>query len=167
MMNTVKVIAVTTLFAALSQQAVAENRTPAEMALPVSPDYRAVDVDAARGAQFVWVHKIEGRDSAGNIRVLFSDMQGALLPLEKLNQAENLINPVEARNQGIYSELQLTLANNLLSVSANGMKRMPLPQGINRNVVLQGDLNISKFELSSNGMTLQGAHKEQVALLNR
>ncbi len=166
-MNSVKVFAATALFAACSYQAVAENRTPAEMALPVSPDYRNVDVDATRGAQFVWVHRIEGRDNAGNSHVLFSDMQGALLPLEQLNKAEHLINPLDVSNKGTYRALQLTLADNMLSVGANGMKRMPLPQGVNRNVALQGDLTISKFEVSSNGLTLQEQSREQLALLNR
>ena len=164
-MNTVKLITLTALLSSLSTQVMAENRTPAGMALPISPDYRSVDVDATGGARFVWVQQIEGRDEAGNTRVLFSDLQGALLPLGKLHKAAQLINPAEAINEGTFHELHLTLADNMLSVAAGGMKRNPLPQGVSRHVLLQGNLNISNFAISRNDMLLQGAHQEQLALL--
>jgi hypothetical protein len=164
-MSAVKLIAVAALFAGFISSTMAENRTPTELAETIAPDYRAVDVSASNGAKFVWVQRIEGRDSAGNTRLLFSDLQGALLPLQQLHQADHLINPQEVRNKGTYSELQLTLASNMLTVSGNGMKRTPMPQGMQRNVVLEGDLEISKFDVSSSGLKLQGKKLEQLAML--
>jgi hypothetical protein len=101
-----------------------------------------MEADAARGAQFVWVHRIEGRDEAGNSRVLFNDMQGALLPLGQLGQADRLINPREAGNRGKYHELQLTLAGKMLSVNDKGMQHLPLPQGLGRHMVLRRKIEI-------------------------
>ena len=165
MMNALRLTASAALLAGIASNAIAENRTPANLAETISPDYRAIDVSASKGEKFVWVQRIEGRDSAGNKQLLFSDLQGALLPLEKLHKADHLINPQEVRHKGTYSELQLTLAGNMLSVSSKGMKRTPMPQEMKRHVVLQGDLEISRFEVSSNGLTLQGKQKEQLALL--
>ncbi len=164
-MNAVRLIAGAALFTGLASSTMAENRTPEHLAETISPDYRALDVSASSGEKFVWVQRIEGRDSAGNTQLLFSDLQGALLPLEQLQQADHLINPQEVRNKGSYSELQLTLAGNMLTVSGNGMKRTPVPQAMQRHVVLRGDLEISNFEVRSNGLKLQGKQLEQLAML--
>ena len=165
-MQRVKIIAAT-LLAALAQQAMADNRTPAELAQPISPDYRSMDSSAQDGAQFVWVQRIEGRDSNGNIQLLFDDMQGALLPLEHLSQADRLINPQQVDHKGKYRELQLQLAPRVLTVSGSGMKRMPLPQGLEQRVVLQGELEVTKFEVSSRGISLQPESQARLALLHR
>ena len=165
-MRSVKIIA-TTLLGLLAQQAVADNRTPAELAQPIRPDYRAMDVSAKDGAQFVWVQRIEGRDSDGNTQLLFDDMQGALLPISQLSQADRLINPQQVNHKGKYQELQLQLAPRALTVSARGMKRSPLPDGIHRKMVLNGDIEVTKFEVSSRGLSLQPESQGKLALLNR
>lgn len=166
-MKSLKLIAATALLGAISLQAVAENRTPAELALPIKPDYRNMDVSASEGAKFVWVQRIVAQDSQGNTQLLFDDMQGALLPLDQLSHAARLINPQQVSQKGQYDELHLQLGSRMLSVSAKGMKRTPLPQGLERNVVLQGRIEVSKFKVSNRELSLKAKPTAQLASLNR
>ena len=147
-MSLVKLIAGAALLAALSPQALAE-------------------VPAASGSQFVWVLSIEGRDHSGNTQLLFDDMRGALLPLDQLSHADRLINPQLVGVEGSYKELQLRLAPRVLTVSANGMQRSPLPTHLEQGVVLQGGIEVSRFEVRSHGLHLQPKSQGSLALLTR
>lgn len=165
-MRRVTIIAAT-LLSVLAHQAVADNRTPAKLAQPIKPDYRAMDVLVSPGAQFFWVQRIEGRDSSGNTQLLFDDMRGALLPMDQISHVDRLINPQQVTHKGKYDELRLQLAPRTLTVSASGLKRSPLPGGMAPSVVLQGAIEVSKFEVSSNGLSLQAESQDRLALLAR
>jgi hypothetical protein len=165
-MNTAKCVAATALFAVFAQQAVAESIAPATPPSS-STNFQTSRTNATSRSQFVWVQRIEGRDSHGNTRVLFSSLQGALLPLERLHQAAQLINPRETKHQVHYSELTLQLAGHLLTVSNGNMQRTSLPQGMSRNMVLRGSVEASETGLNSTDITIHKPSTEQVALLNR
>jgi hypothetical protein len=166
-MHAVKYLAAAALIAGFTQHAAAENRTPAALAETITPNYRSDDTTTTTGSHFVWVNRIEGRDSAGNIHVLFEDLRGALLPVAQLHQADRLINPVRVKHKGVYTELQLQLAANLLTVSSNGLARSPLPHGLARKMKLHGKVEVSRFEISSKGLSLHTVNGTQLALLNR
>lgn len=166
-MNTaMKLISTSALFFGLSQVVMADNRTPAELAETISPSYRSGDMQSGNGSQFVWVKRIEGHDSNGNKQVLFSDLQGALIAVNKLSQADRLINPVSVKKKGSYQNLHLQLADKMLTVSKGGMKQQPLPKGLSTQVVLRGKLEVNKFEVSASGFTMQQAEGQKLALLN-
>ena len=165
MKTAINFISTAALFAAVAGNAVAENRTPAELAETISPSYRSADMHNSNGSQFVWVKSIEGHDSNGNKHVLFNDKQGALIAVNKLTQADRLINPVNVEKKGRYQQLHLQLADNMLTVSANGMKQQPLPNGITSEVVLHGELEVNKFEVSASEFILL-PQEQSLAMLN-
>ncbi|MDH5786042.1 MAG: hypothetical protein OEZ16_10620 [Chromatiales bacterium] len=162
-----KLIVASTLMALVSASALAEYRTPAEIALPIKSDYRTSDVVAKEGTHFIWVERIEGRDSQGNMHLLFDDFHGALLPVEHLSRADRLINPQQVSQRGHYDSLRLHLGAKMLVVSANGMKHIPLTKEYGRSVELKGGIDVSKFEVSSNGLNLQKEQLERLALLTQ
>ena len=144
----------------------ADNRVPAELIETISPGYRMGDMKSTKGTQFVWVNRIEGQDSDGQMQVLFSDRRGALLPLSELTRANKLINPLSVKQKGRYQKLHLQLANKTLSINSTGMKQLPLPNGISTSMVLHGQLEINKFEVSASEFSLQQPVAQTVALLN-
>ena len=166
MKTAIKFISTAALLVGFTQLAMADNRTPAELAETISPNYRNGDMTAANGSQFIWVKSIEGHDSNGDKHVLFSDKQGALIAVNKLTQADRLINPVSVEKKGRYQELHLQLADNMLTVSKGGMKQQPLPNGITTHVVLHGELEVNKFEVSASEFSLQQAEGQSLAMLN-
>ena len=119
------------------------------------------------GAQFVWVTAIKGRDSNGSERVLYSNLQGSLLPVDKLAQAKQLIKPDADAPHGNYGELTLQLANKLLTVSRNGIEQGPLPKHLSTEVRLDGQLQIreEKQALATNSPAHQQADHHTLALL--
>ena len=165
MKTAMKLITTAALFAAVAGNAVAENRTPAELAETISPSYRSADMQNHKGSQFVWVKSIEGHDSNGDKHVLFNDKQGALMDINKLTQADRLINPVNVEKKGRYQQLHLQLADNMLTVSANGMTQQPLPHTITSEVVLHGELEVNKFEVSASEFSLL-SQEQSLAMLN-
>ena len=165
-MNTaMKLISTSALFFGLSQVAMADNRTPAELAETISPSYRSGDMQSGKGSQFVWVKRIEGHDSNGDKHVLFNDRQGALVAINKLTQADRLINPVNVEKKGVYQDLHLQLADKMLTVSKGGMKQQPLPNGLSTQVVLHGELEVNKFDVSASEFRMQ-PKEQSVAMLN-
>ncbi len=166
MKTAIKIISSAALFVGFSQLAMADNRTPADLAETISPSYRSADMQATDGSQFVWVKRIEGHDSNGNKQVLFNDLQGALIAVNKLAQADRLINPVSVEKKGSYQDLHLQLADKMLTVSKGGMKQQPLPKGLSTKVVLHGKLEVNKFEVSASEFTMQPAKGQKLALLN-
>ena len=166
MKNVIKLTATAALLAGLSFNAMADNRTPADLAETISPSYRSGDMKSSNGSQFVWVKRIEGHDSNGDKHVLFSDKQGALIPVNELTQANRLINPVNIDQKGRYQELHLQLAEQMLTVDKAGMKQQPLPNGISAQVVLHGELEVNKFEVSASDFSLQPATEQSLAMLN-
>ncbi len=166
MKTVIKFISGATLLIGFSQLAMADNRTPADLAETISPSYRSGDMKAASGSQFVWVKRIEGHDSNGHKQVLFNDRQGALIPVNKLTQADRLINPVNVEKKGRYQQLHLQLADKMLTVSKGGMKQQPLPNGITTQMVLQGKLEVNEFEVSAREFSLQQPKGQSLALLN-
>lgn len=165
MKHLLKLATSTVLLAGFTHSAMADNRVPADMTESIAPGYRSGDMQSHTGKQFVWVRQIEGRDSEGRTRILFHDLQGALLPLDELAQANKLINPLRVEYKGRYHELTLQLADTMLSIDSTGMKRQPLPHGISTKVVLRGQLEVDKFEVSSNGLTLQPTETQKLARL--
>ncbi len=147
--------------------AAAADRAPAELPETFTPSYRNGDISVTSGTHYVWVKRIEGRDSEGNRQVLFNDLQGALLPLERLNHATQLINPLRSEVKGRYQELRIQLAEQMLTIDSRGMKHSPLPSGLKRTFTLAGELEISKSEVSTQGMKLQPASHNQLALNHR
>ena len=165
MKTAIKLISTAALLVGFTQVAMADNRTPAELAETISPSYRSGDMQSTNGSQFVWVKRIEGHDSNGDKHVLFNDMQGALIPVNKLTQADRLINPLSVDKKGRYQELHLQLADKMLTVIKGGMKQQPLPNGITTQVVLHGELEVNNFEVSSSEFSLQ-PKVQSVAMLN-
>ena len=166
MKTAIKLISSAALLVGFTQVAMADNRTPAELAETISPSYRSADMQASNGSQFVWVKRIEGHDSNGDKQVLFSDPQGALIAVNKLTQADRLINPVNVEKKGRYQELHLQLADNMLTVSKGGMKQQPLPNSISSEVVLHGELEVNKFEVSASEFSLQQVDGQSLAMFN-
>ncbi len=154
MKNVIKLSTTAALLLSASQVTFAENRVPAELAANISPEYRSGDMQAAIGKKFVWVKRIEGRDRNGNVQVLFNEPKGALIPMDKLTDAHKLINPSRIEKKGPYSELRLQLADTSLTLEKAGMKHQPLPTNIASNLVLRGKVEVKKFEVSSNGLSL-------------
>ena len=167
MKQSIKSIATIALLSALSHSAVADNRVPADLAETISPNYRSGDMRSHAGSKFVWVKRIEGRDSQGNTHLLFSDLQGALLPIEKLSMAGELINPLKVQLKGNYQGITLQLADSMLNIDKRGMKRLSLPTDMATDVLLHGELVINQFEVSSNELTLLPSAAKSVALLER
>ena len=166
MKHATKTIATIALLSALTHSAVADNRVPENMTQTISPSYRTGDMKSQSGSQFVWVKRIEGLDAQGNMHLLFSDLQGALLPIEKLTTAAKLINPLKVKQKGNYQQLRLQLADSMLNIDKRGMKRLSLPTGIATEVLLHGELEIGDFEVSANELTLQPTRIKSVALLD-
>ncbi len=161
MKNVIKYSTITALLFGFTHVALAENRVPSELEAAISPDYRNGDMQISNGEKFVWVKRIEGHDSDGNTHVLFNDDKGALVRLDKLAQAHTLINPSRVEKKGYYSELQLQLGDNSLTLDKAGMTQQPLPTNIAGNMTLHGQVEVKKFEVSSNGLSLKrpDAHK--------
>ena len=161
-----KLITAATLLVGFTHGAMADNRTPEQLVETISPSYRSSDMKTTQGTQFIWVKRIEAYDRYGKKHQLFSDKQGALLPLDKLNQANNLINPQSVEHKGYYRNLQLQLADQMLTVNKTGIQQHPLPKGIATQVVLHGELEVDEFEVSASGFTLQPSKGQSVAMLN-
>ncbi len=154
MNNVIKFSTIATLIMGFSSAAMAENRVPAELAATITPEYRINDMKTTQGKQFVWVKQIEGRDENGKVHVLFNEPQGALLPMDKLTEAHKLINPSRVEKKGAYRELNLQLDEASLTMGETGMTYQPLPMDIDTNLVLRGQVNVKKFEVSSKGLSL-------------
>lgn len=120
------------------------------------------------GSQFVWVTAIKGRDAQGSERVLFSDLQGTLLPVEKLAQAKQLIKTNSDTPDGNYGDLRVQLADKLLTVSKAGMQQRPLPQHLSTEVRLDGQLQIGgeKRALVAGTAASQVVGSRRLALLH-
>lgn len=161
MKNVIKYSTIAALLFGFTHAALADNRVPAELAATISPDYRNGDMQISTGEKFVWVKRIEGHDSDGNTQVLFNDDKGALVRLDKLTEAHTLINPSRVEKKGYYRELQLQLGDSSLTLDKAGMKQQPLPTDIASNMALHGQVEVKKFEVSSNGLSLNlpDAHK--------
>lgn len=154
MTNVIRAITAAVLLAGISQSAIADNRVPAELAETISPSYRSGNINSSSGTQFVWVKRIEGRDSEGRKQLLFSDQQGALLPLNQLSHVNKLINPLNVEKKGNYQKLQLQLADKILTINNKGMAQQPLPNGVAPNMLLRGKLEINKFEVIATNLRL-------------
>ena len=165
MKTAVKLITTAALLVGFTHGAMADNRTPSDLAETISPSYRSGDMNSSNGSQFVWVKRIEGHDSNGNKHVLFNDRQGALIAINKLTQADRLINPVNVEKKGVYQDLHLQLADKMLTVSKGGMKQQPLPNGLSTQVVLHGELEVNKFDVSASEFRMQ-PKEQSVAMLN-
>lgn len=163
-MNTLTRLAAVALLAGFTQHAAAQGSVAAELSQTVSPNIHSETDGSA--SQFVWVKRIEGRDRAGLLRVLFTDLEGALLPIDQLSKADRLIDVEDAHNHGRYHDLKLQLGTTVLSVNRDGMHRTPLPQGIASEMVLRGDVEVNASRISSNGLQLQAAKGAQLALLD-
>jgi len=157
------------VLASFAQAAMADNRAPPELMANITPGYRTGDMQSNSGTQYVLVKRIEGRDSAGNKQVLFSDQQGALLPVTELSQASKLINPVSIEKKGDYHDLQLQLGDDILALQQDGMKRQSRPSGMATQVALLGKIQVHKFEVLASGLSLQqpgSKHGKMAVALN-
>lgn len=166
MNNVIKLSAIAALVMG-STYALAENRVPAELAATITPDYRTSDMHTTQGERFVWVKRIEGRDANGNVQVLFDEPQGALLPMDKLTEAHKLINPSRVENKGSYRELNLQLDEASLAMEKSGMTYQPLPTEIATNLVLRGQVEVEKFNVSTNGLSLVMPASHKLAKLDK
>lgn len=166
MNNVIKFSTIATLIMGFSSSVLAENRVPAELAATITPEYRVSDMKTTEGKQYVLVKRIEGRDESGKVHVLFNEPQGALLPMEKLTEAHKLINPSRVEKKGAYSELHLQLDEASLAMGVTGMSYQPLPMDIDTNLVLRGQVDVKKFEVSSNGLSLVVPASHKLAKLN-
>ncbi|MEN8168804.1 MAG: hypothetical protein ABFS08_01100 [Pseudomonadota bacterium] len=154
MTSVIRALTATALLAGISHSAIADNRVPEKLAETISPSYRSGNINSSSGTQFVWVKRIEGRDSEGRKQLLFSDQQGALLPLNRLSHANKLINPLKVEKKGHYQKLRLQLADKMLTINNNGMVQQPLPNGVTSNMLLRGGLEINKFEVIATNLRL-------------
>lgn len=81
-MNTITRVAAVALLAGFTQLAAAQGSVTAELSQTVSPNIHSDTGSSA--SPYVRVKRIEGRDRAGLLRVLFNDLEGALLPVGQL-----------------------------------------------------------------------------------
>lgn len=163
MNKVIKFSTIAALIMGFSNATLAENRIPAELAATITPDYRASDMQTAPGMKYVWVKRIEGRDANGKVQVLFNEPQGALLPMDKLTEAHKLINPARVEKKGPYSELHLQIDEASVAMEKTGMSYQPLPMDMDTNLVLRGEVEVKKFEVSSNGLSLVVPASHKVA----
>lgn len=157
MIRTVKISAAAILLSAVAQTAMAENRVPDELRATITPAYRTGDMSSSSDTRYVLVKRIEGRDSAGNRHVLFSDSQGALLPVLELARAGMLINPVGIEQKGDYTDLQLQLDDRVLALDEHGMKSEQLPANLATQMALNGKIAVHKYEVAAAGLSLRQA----------
>jgi hypothetical protein len=164
MHNAIKILTSTAVLAALVPAARADNFPPAKPPASMSSSNHHDGTENPGGNRFVWVQRIEGRDSAGNTQLLFSDRDGSLLALHELSRAGRLIDPLRVTTPGEYTELQLHLADTMLSIDHTGLKRLPLPPGITSQMVLRERLTIHPLTVSTSDLTLHTLPAPQVAL---
>ncbi len=126
------------------------------------------DRDNHIGSQFVWVTAITGNNEAGEETVLFSNWQGALLPLAQLSQADRLIKSQGSAPQGTYNSISMQLANKLLTVNATGMQQQALPKNLSTKIYLRGQLEVSASKVvDNNNNILSASPGPRLALLQK
>lgn len=153
MEHTVKMTTAAILFLGIIQGVMAEETTGTSYHEPAEQEMR-----------FVRVKAISGRDASGQEHLLFSDRDGALLPLEEIHHAGRLINSALMAQKGYYGELQLQLADKMLVVDARGIEQRPLPRDLSRTQKLYGQFELTNLKANVHGHVPQTNDGQRLAL---
>ncbi len=153
MKNSISIASITTLLAAYTPAILADNRVPAELAETITPHYRYEDIQCFSGAQFVWIKQMDGHDEQGRLHTLFKDRQGALLPLNRLSAAFQLINPLTVKQKGQYHDLLVQLHDKMVVVRDNTSHILPLPENTSTLMTLRGGITVNKFDITATTLT--------------
>ncbi len=153
MKNSISIVSITTLLAAYTPAILADNRVPAELAETITPHYRYENMKCFNGTQFVRVKQVDGHDEQGRVQTLFKARQGALLPLNRLSAAFQLINPLSVKQKGHYHDLLVQLDDKVVVVSDNTSHILPLPENTSTLMTLRGEITVNKFNITATTLT--------------
>lgn len=153
MKNNISIASITTLLAVYTPAILADNRVPAELAETITPHYRYEDMQCLNGTQFVWIKQVDGYDEQGRVHTLLRERQGALLPLNRLSSAFQLINPLTVKQKGHYHDLLVQLHDKMVVVRDNTSHILPLPENISTLMTLRGEITVNKFTITATTLT--------------